>query len=127
MLICPKCGSHVESQSGKYYACAGRRRQGTCDNKVLIPIKDMDGAVLRALEDSVLSPRAIESLLASIEAAPEDERKRLEAERASLSTRSWLFHHRWGRQEGARTARGERLIHVTIDGRTTAFAPSRQR
>ena len=87
----------------------------------------MDGAVLRALEDSVLSPRAIESLLASIEAAPEDNRKRLEAERASLSTRSWLFHHRWGRQGGARTARGERLIHVTIAGRTTAFAPSRQR
>jgi formamidopyrimidine-DNA glycosylase len=41
--------------------------------------------------------------------------------------RSWLFHHRWGRAAGARTARGERLLHVTIGGRTTAFAPSRQR
>jgi formamidopyrimidine-DNA glycosylase len=41
--------------------------------------------------------------------------------------RTWLFHHRWGRETGARTARGERLRHVTIGGRTTAFAPSRQR
>lgn len=41
--------------------------------------------------------------------------------------RSWLFHHRWGRAKDARTARGERVVHVTIGGRTTAFAPERQR
>jgi formamidopyrimidine-DNA glycosylase len=41
--------------------------------------------------------------------------------------RRWLFHHRWGRAEGARTARGERIVHLTIGGRTTAFAPARQR
>jgi len=40
---------------------------------------------------------------------------------------SWLFHARWGRGEGARTARGERIVHLTIGGRTTAFVPSRQR
>ena len=33
----------------------------------------------------------------------------------------WLAPHQ------ARTARGERIVHVTIGGRTTAFAPSRQR
>jgi formamidopyrimidine-DNA glycosylase len=41
--------------------------------------------------------------------------------------RTWLFHHRWGRREGARTARGERIVHLTVGGRTTAFVPSRQR
>ena len=41
--------------------------------------------------------------------------------------RTWLFHDRWGREEGARTARGERIRHLTIGGRTTAFVPSRQR
>jgi formamidopyrimidine-DNA glycosylase len=41
--------------------------------------------------------------------------------------RGWLFHRRWGREEGARTARGERIVHLTIGGRTTAFVPSRQR
>jgi formamidopyrimidine-DNA glycosylase len=41
--------------------------------------------------------------------------------------RTWLFHDRWGRVEGARTGRGERILHLTIGGRTTAFVPARQR
>jgi len=39
--------------------------------------------------------------------------------------RTWLFHHRWGRRKNARTARGEKIVHLTIGGRTTAFVPSR--
>ncbi len=41
--------------------------------------------------------------------------------------RTWLFHHRWGKDPDARTARGERIEHVEIGGRTTAWVPSRQR
>jgi formamidopyrimidine-DNA glycosylase len=41
--------------------------------------------------------------------------------------RTWLFHHRWGRKKDARTARGERIVHLTVGGRTTAFVPNRQR
>jgi formamidopyrimidine-DNA glycosylase len=40
---------------------------------------------------------------------------------------SWLFHHRWGRDADAQTARAERIIHETIGGRTTAWVPTRQR
>ena len=39
--------------------------------------------------------------------------------------RSWLFHVRWDR--GVPTARGERIRHDTIGGRTTAWVPSVQR
>ncbi len=45
----------------------------------------------------------------------------------SLYPRTWLFHRRWGRQGDARTTRGERIEHVTIGGRTTAWVPARQR
>ena len=41
--------------------------------------------------------------------------------------RTWLFHRRWGRREGARTVRGHRIEHVTIGGRTTAWVPVVQR
>ncbi len=41
--------------------------------------------------------------------------------------RTWLFHHRWGRNADAVTARGERIRHDTIGGRTTAWAPAVQR
>jgi formamidopyrimidine-DNA glycosylase len=41
--------------------------------------------------------------------------------------RTWLFHHRWGKDADARTSRGERITHTTIGGRTTAWVPKRQR
>jgi len=39
---------------------------------------------------------------------------------------SWLFHHRWGKNPEARTARGERIAYRTIGGRTTAWVPEVQ-
>jgi formamidopyrimidine-DNA glycosylase len=39
--------------------------------------------------------------------------------------RTWLFHDRWGRTAGARTGRGEPILHLTIGGRTTAVVPAR--
>ena len=41
--------------------------------------------------------------------------------------RTWLFHTRWGRTAGAKTARGEAIVHQTVGGRTTAWVPRRQR
>jgi formamidopyrimidine-DNA glycosylase len=41
--------------------------------------------------------------------------------------KTWLFHHRWGKARDAVTARGERIEHLEIAGRTTAWVPSAQR
>ena len=41
--------------------------------------------------------------------------------------RSWLFHRRWGRDAAAVTARGEKIRHITVGGRTTAWVPAVQR
>jgi formamidopyrimidine-DNA glycosylase len=51
---------------------------------------------------------------------------RANAEKERLP-RTWLFHHRWGRVDGAVTARGEPIEHLTVAGRTTAWVPSVQR
>ena len=40
--------------------------------------------------------------------------------------KSWLFHRRWGRDANATTADGERIEHLDIGGRTTAWVPTRQ-
>jgi formamidopyrimidine-DNA glycosylase len=40
---------------------------------------------------------------------------------------SWLFHHRWGKNKNAKTARGEKIIHEEIGGRTAAWVPGRQK
>ena len=41
--------------------------------------------------------------------------------------RSWLFHRRWGKRGDATTTRGDRIEHLTIGGRTTAWVPAVQR
>jgi len=41
--------------------------------------------------------------------------------------RGWLFHRRWGRNPRAITMTGERIRHITVGGRTTAWVPARQR
>lgn len=41
--------------------------------------------------------------------------------------RTWLFHRRWGRNAEAVTARGEKIRHLTVGGRTTAWVPAVQR
>ena len=41
--------------------------------------------------------------------------------------KSWLFHRRWGKRADARTARGDRIEHTVVGGRTTAWVPGVQR
>ena len=41
--------------------------------------------------------------------------------------RGWLFHRRWGKNPRAMTMTGERIRHITVGGRTTAWVPTRQR
>ncbi len=41
--------------------------------------------------------------------------------------RTWLFHRRWGKRAGARSARGEPIEFLQLAGRTTAWVPSVQR
>lgn len=41
--------------------------------------------------------------------------------------RTWLFHRRWGKDKDATTARGEKIVHEQIGGRTTAWVPAVQR
>jgi len=41
--------------------------------------------------------------------------------------RTWLFHRRWGKNPRAVTITGERIRHITVGGRTTAWVPTRQK
>lgn len=49
----------------------------------------------------------------------------VDARKAALPG-DWLFHRRWGRQEGITTADGHAVEHLTVAGRTTAWVPSVQ-
>jgi formamidopyrimidine-DNA glycosylase len=75
-----------------------------------------------ACDVSAAEARAIRAALAKIVATAVE----VDAEKSQLP-RNWLFHDRWGKVAGAKTARGEAIEFTRIGGRTTAFVPARQR
>lgn len=40
--------------------------------------------------------------------------------------KTWLFHHRWGKNAEARTSMGDQIEYCTVGGRTTAWVPTVQ-
>jgi formamidopyrimidine-DNA glycosylase len=80
-----------------------------------------------------LSPRGLASRL-TLEEVNRLRLKLLSIIRRSVSEdadyerypRSWLFHYRWGKVEGATTAKKHAIVHETIGGRTTAWVPEIQ-
>jgi formamidopyrimidine-DNA glycosylase len=74
--------------------------------------RDLNGDEIRRLRSTLL--RVIRKAVA------------LDADNSRFP-RTWLFHHRWGRNAEAVTHRGERIVHATIGGRTTAWVPAVQR
>lgn len=90
------------------------------------------------LADEVLYQARLSPLRPANQLSP-DEARRLRAALKSVVERSvaldadaarfprhWIFHHRWDRRIGT-TPRGEPLVRQRIGGRTTAWAPDRQR
>lgn len=85
LLICPECSGAFETYKG-HYLCANRRRKQTCTNLLRLPIGLTDRDVVDALDRVVLSPDAVEEVLALVTADGPDERPALEADLNRLRT-----------------------------------------
>ncbi len=86
-----------------------------------------------ALYQSGIDPRRRSSSLSPTEARRLRQKLRSIVRRAVAVNadndrypRTWLFHRRWGRRPDATTHRGERVEHITVAGRTTAWVPAAQ-
>jgi site-specific DNA recombinase len=75
LATCGLCGGGlvVETNSRKNgprvpeYICQRRRSNSSCTNRLCIPVPDMNEAVLRAVEEHVFTPEAIEQVIALTE------------------------------------------------------------
>ena len=67
LATCGSCGGGmiVETSDGKYarYACSRRRQNGSCTNKLRVPVEEANEAVMRAVEQHVFTPEAIEKVV----------------------------------------------------------------
>ena len=115
------------------------KRRGKAKLKGLLLDQKFAAGVGNWIADEVLYQAGLAPLRTVGSLAP-DERDRLRLKlrhvikaavrvdaRKDRFPRTWLFHHRWGKGDGARTGRGEDIEFLTIGGRTTAWVPSAQR
>jgi hypothetical protein len=78
LLVCP-CGANFEGRKhpwkgnpGDVYMCSARRRKpGTCNNPLILPIAETDAGVMEEVEGAMLSDEYIEDLLRFVETAPD--------------------------------------------------------
>jgi hypothetical protein len=72
LLTCSQCGSSLEARSrshGKrrvmFYGCAAHHRRGpsVCSNSLTIPMEHADGAVLSTVEEVLLVPEVVETVV----------------------------------------------------------------
>jgi site-specific DNA recombinase len=62
-LPAPGTVVHREPEPYRYYACAHRRANDTCSNKLRIPVPYVNEVVLRAVEEHALTPEAVEAVI----------------------------------------------------------------
>lgn len=86
------------------------------------------------LFQAALSPHRHASKLTSVEVSRLRTKllsiiKRAVSDRADYNhyPKSWLFHHRWGKETDARTSKKLKIVHDQIGGRTTAWVPQVQK
>ncbi len=106
--------------------------------KALLMDQGFSAGVGNWIADEILYQAKI-SPLRRADALSEAEAKRVRAKMKSIIEKavsvgadksrfpkSWLFHHRWGKNRDAVTTRGEKIEHVQVGGRTTAWVPDIQ-
>lgn len=128
---------HLQLPSPRAFAELLRRRSGTLKGVLLN--QGFAAGVGNWIADEVLYQAGLDPRR-KVGSLDEAEVRRLRAKlrhvissavkvdaRKDAFPRTWLFHHRWGKDAEAVTARGEKIRHDTVAGRTTAWVPSRQR
>jgi site-specific DNA recombinase len=76
LLVCGCCGAGYTIMAKDRYGCAGRRSKGTCTNDRTISRKEIEGRILKALKQNLLTPE----LVAEFTCAYQEEVNRLTKE-----------------------------------------------
>lgn len=94
LIHCAKCGGAMTIRTGKggryrYYACSMKARQGpTACSGMAVPMEKLDDLVARHLEDQLLRPERLETVLASVLDRRQEQGERRREHIAELNKRS---------------------------------------
>jgi site-specific DNA recombinase len=94
LIHCAKCGGAMTIRTGKggryrYYACSTKARQGaTACTGMAVPMEKLDDLVARHLEERLLQPERLQTILAAILDRRQDRSARQRALAADLAKRA---------------------------------------
>ena len=63
LIKCASCGGGMTLVSRVYYGCSASRNKGTCDNRLTIRLDRLEKAVLRGLQEHLLTPELTETFI----------------------------------------------------------------
>ena len=84
LIKCASCGGGMSLVSRIYYGCAASRNKGTCDNRHTLRLDRLEEAVLRGIQESLLTPE----LTATFVREYTKETNRLLAERSGIQVQT---------------------------------------
>jgi site-specific DNA recombinase len=84
LLRCGVCGESYIVVQGKYIGCSAVRNKGTCDNRRLITMTEVEERVLAALREHLLSPPRIELAVETYRKEREQRAREHAKERGSI-------------------------------------------
>ena len=84
LIKCASCGGGMSLVSRIYYGCAASRNKGTCDNRHTLRLDRLEEAVLRGIQESLLTPE----LTAEFVREYTKETNRLLAERSGIQVQT---------------------------------------
>ncbi|MFH2204435.1 MAG: recombinase family protein [Elusimicrobiota bacterium] len=89
LVKCGRCGKKMTTGKGKgkyYYACASRRRNGSCDMKY-VPARALEDSITHEIKEIARHPKVIEQYLRKHRKECQGAAKRLSDERKALQKR----------------------------------------
>ena len=60
LIKCGTCGANFTISGKNYYRCSHQRERGTCTNRLSVRLNEVEGTVLEALHDQLLTPETTE-------------------------------------------------------------------
>ena len=84
LIKCASCGGGMTLISRVYYGCAANRNKGTCNNRLTVRLDRLEEAVLRGLQENLVTPELTEVFVREYTR----EINRLRAEASAIHTQS---------------------------------------